>query len=455
MSSDASLPTPPPDNGEPAPAATADPGLPTVTPPSGKMLMRLFLVPFVIVCGLVVLLILGESLLGWVARYLPFGSLSASRSPEHILRDLDNSNPEVRWRGANDLAQVLPRDDHVASDAGFALELADRLDTRLTASDEEEKLFAQRQTNLSSEEVLRERKKLEENRHYVMFLASCLGKFMVPVGVPLLEKLATQESGMEANVLAERRRQALLALAVLGDNLRRFDALPAERQQEVLQQLEADGERSSHSGWARRAAEAIEHRRKGRPDLMGMDRVLEQCADSDDPMLRELAAFAANFWYGSAAEDARLEAMLGRLANDSGKGEEQMAREVEGKPEAGPTRSVTKRPGYRVQVNATVALARRGSPKVPLNLLKEMLNPQRLRALFVLQDRQGGGEQPDEEMVSETLVNTLKAVRELHQKRPEMDLSILRPLVDALAQDANKTVQLEARQTQTALDSTK
>ena len=66
--------------------------------------------------------------------------------------------------------------------------------------------------------------------------------------------------------------------------------------------------------------------------------------------------------------------------------------------------------------------------------------------------RKSGKEQPHEELVVGTLVNALKAVAELHRKRPEMDLSALRPRIDALAQDSNKAVQAEAVQAQLALD---
>jgi hypothetical protein len=180
-----------------------------------------------------------------------------------------------------------------------------------------------------------------------------------------------------------------------------------------------------------------------------VDRVLEKCADADDPSLREMAAFAMNFWSGNATEDARMEKTLLRLANDNGHGEAELAKVLEGNPAE--TRTVVKRPGFRVQVNATIALARRGSPKVRLGLLEEMLDPALLRERFVVEDRKSGKEQPDEAVVVTTLVNALKAVTELHRKRPEMDLAPLRPPSDRLAQDPNQAVQAEARRAQAAL----
>src|ERR671922_275266 len=91
------------------------PGLPPVAPPTGKFLIQLFLVP-----GLIVALVVGLLL-------IIYWLINGPRSPESYLTKLDDSNPDIRWRAAADLAQILPRDPGLASDAGFALELADRL----------------------------------------------------------------------------------------------------------------------------------------------------------------------------------------------------------------------------------------------------------------------------------------------------------------------------------------
>ena len=68
--------------------STADAGLPPVAPPSGKFILQLFLVPGLIVAGLV-LVALG---LQWLT--------GAHRNPEKYLEGLDDPNPEVRWRTA-------------------------------------------------------------------------------------------------------------------------------------------------------------------------------------------------------------------------------------------------------------------------------------------------------------------------------------------------------------------
>src|SRR4051812_4697949 len=89
--------------------------LPPVAPPSGRFILQLFLVPFLIV---------GTGFFVWLCWSWVF---SSPHSPEKFLRDLDDPNLEVRWRAAEDLAQVLPRDAVLASSTNFALGLADHL----------------------------------------------------------------------------------------------------------------------------------------------------------------------------------------------------------------------------------------------------------------------------------------------------------------------------------------
>src|SRR4051794_10459276 len=95
---------------DPAPASP-DPskGLPPVVAPSGRFLAQLFLVPGLIVAS-AVLILLGFS---WLA--------GGSKNPDAFIRDLESSNPDIRWRTASDLAQVLKRDPGLAGDPTFGL----------------------------------------------------------------------------------------------------------------------------------------------------------------------------------------------------------------------------------------------------------------------------------------------------------------------------------------------
>jgi hypothetical protein len=425
------------------------PGLPTVTPPSGLMVLRMFVVPAAIVAVLVLLFLAGPTLYHWINRLAgrPSGE---SRSAEQFLRDLDNGNPDVRWRAAADLSQVLPRDPTLASDTRFALKLGDRLQQALGASAAAEEAYARRAGSLPPEEARKELQKLEPERSYAQYLTACLGAFRVPVGAPLLKDMALRPDALTAEAMGNRRFQALLALANLGRNLERFDDLPAERQDEVLRDLESAVEQGDHVSWCRPALDCLRDRRAGRPNDQGVGRVLVACADADDPTIREMAAAAANFWAGAGAENARVNQALLRLTADNGRGEDQRAQLLE-KNEASPTRTVVKKPGFQVQANAALALARRGCPEAPLNLLEVLLSPEELRRTFVLQPKKGGPEQPDEGAVVETVLEALRAVVQLHKKCPQLDLSGLRPAVGKLTQDNNPSVKAEATAAQLAL----
>src|SRR5947199_4917712 len=114
-------------------APTPEPlkGLPPVQAPSGRHVVQLFLVPGLIVAGAVTLL-LGFS---WLA--------GGSRTPEQFLKNIDSANPDIRWRAANDLAQVLKRDDKLAADPAFGLQLTERYTRALDEMDRLEKARAE------------------------------------------------------------------------------------------------------------------------------------------------------------------------------------------------------------------------------------------------------------------------------------------------------------------------
>jgi hypothetical protein len=430
---------------EPDPTAKpAPPGLPTVAPPTAGMFLRLFLVPAAIVAGLVALLML----FNWAGRYFS-GRSWGSRSREQYLAALDDTNTTIRWEAASDLAQQLLRDDALASDVDFALQLNARLERARAANAPAEENFARRIGKLEKSEITAEKTRLDNDRKYILYLGSCLGNFMVPVGAPLLGELAQQDKGLEPHALATQRRQALWALANLGENLKRFDKLSGEQQGAILDSLQK-AEKGEQGALAKKTGDYLRQRQAGKADSFGLAPVLEKCADAEDPSVREMTAFAMNFWHGSPAEETRMEDTLVRLTNDVGRGEDELAQVREESPEL--TLPVTKVPGYLVRVNATIALARRGSSKVPLGLLEEMLSPDKLRERFVIVNRQTHKEGPDEAVATSTEVNALKAVVELHQRQPNMDLSKVRPLIDQLAGGSNSTVSTEARKVQLALD---
>lgn len=111
-------------------------------------------------------------------------------------------------------------------------------------------------------------------------------------------------------------------------------------------------------------------------------------------------------------------------------------------------------PGFEVRYNAVIALARRGSDKIKderaWETLQEMLDEDQ-------QLRNFKHELPDKQKVSDpgaahvTLITALQAVAELHRRRPEMDLSDLKPAIEKLTQSRNLAVSTEAKRTQQLL----
>jgi hypothetical protein len=413
------------------------PGLPPVAPPSGKFIVQLFLVPGLIV-GVIVCVLL---LFNWL--------FAGPRSPEAILLKLDNPNTEVRWRAAADLADVLKRDEQLASNAEFAFGLADRAERARESAEPAEKSLEERSASLTPEQALAEAAKLEPERNYLQYLCACLGNLRVPAGVSVLQKLAEQETGVEPKALAARRRQAVWALADLGQNLRRFDEAKQPDQDVMIAGVDRLADDSSRGIAAGKLAKQFQDRRAGRPSALGVDTTLAKCATARDSFLRELTALALNFWDGSAAENERMEATLLKLGHDDGREEDRVAAGSDQPPNS--SQSIVKSPGLRVRFNAVAALARRGSKKTRLDQLDEMLDGGRLRELCVVR-QPDGVEQPDELFAMQTQIAALQAVAELHRRAPALDLSEIRAAVNKLADDPNSAVRAQARSTRDALD---
>jgi hypothetical protein len=296
-------------------------GLPPVTPPSGRFIVQLFLVP-----GLIIAVVVGI-LLGF--GYLVGGS----RTPAGYLRDLDSPNADVRWRCAHDLALVLKRPETLAlaSDAKFGLDIAQRLRNALGDLEQAEKATAERTRNLAPGEQDAAWRALAPQRNHVLYLTACLGSFTVPVGASVLSDMALRADGPDIKGTAMRRRRAVWALANLGENLQRRylgnkaqpgDKVLSEAQKDAIvvvlkQESKGDGARAV---WAEGALWFVY--KPNATDAfkpvcrVRVDQTLERCAQADEPYLRELVAHALNFWDGDCIEPALL-----RLARDDGHGQ--------------------------------------------------------------------------------------------------------------------------------------
>jgi hypothetical protein len=277
-------------------------GLPPVAPPSGKFIIQLFLVP-----GLIVTV----AVLMWVSfKWLVGGETT----PDALLGRLENANPDVRWRAANELAQRLKRDDRLASNPKVALRLAALLRKSLEELDRTEQTVTGSQS--------KERETLRSKRKDIEFLSPCLGNLILATGAPLLTEIALRNKGGDQKTTILLRRQAVWALANLGENLKRFRKLPSDQGDSVREELRQAELRAGEEGhWARLTLRYLEGSEKN----IGVIAALARCADTkkdpvDDPFLRELVAHALTFWEGDAQENALAEKTLVALAHDDGHG---------------------------------------------------------------------------------------------------------------------------------------
>jgi hypothetical protein len=446
-------------------------GLPPVAPPTAGFLVRLFVVPALIVAVGVGAAFLFHLSFGWL--------LGSPMTPEQYLARFDDPNWEVRWRAAADLSQRLPRDNRLASDPDFALGVVKRLQATRTDTRVAEADLALRYPPLSPDQIDklsdaewlkrqndldREAKKLNEQRLYIQMLTASLGHFMVPVGAPVLRDMALQESGAEASHLLQLRANALWSLAVLGENCGRFDDLTPVEQQIILDRLQtaaendpdlADTARSARSYLQTRQQTAASPKplTKQVPDAMGVDEVAAKCAADNDPFLRELSAFALNFWYGDAAENKKMEQTLDLLAHDDGRGtltlEQRRAQARRTLKTDYPIKTISYSvpPELTIKLNATIALARRGSDLVSTGRLAEMLDENKLRSQFLTEDANTEKPKADEGTAAQIVVKALEAAHDLHAKRPEKITPELRAAVDGLKGNSNSAIKNAAAET--------
>jgi hypothetical protein len=422
-----------------ATAVAADQGLPPVAPPSGKFILQLFLVPGLIVSVAVGLLLLSQWILG------------TPRSPTKLLKGLDDPNPEVRWRTAADVAQLLPRDEKLATDAWFALEVTDRLQKALAENKISERVRREQLSEKKSD-LPPIPKPLQTEREFILYLISCLGSFEVPVGAPLLSELAAgDQPAADGEAAFRRRARAAWSLLVLGGNLKKFDKLSDERKGAILGTLreEAAGG-GARARWARESVDFLEQRKPGRPARgVGAGEALVRCASAEAPFLRELAGGALSFWDAKGAEDA-----LEKLVKDDGHGTDPVERdESQAEYRKNHPAEVRARNQKTIAYNAVLTLVRRGSARVKnhFDLIKEMLDEEKQRAVWKSGEPNQKGAYVAE--AREVVLRTLQALDQLRREspQPQVDLSPLRPIIDNLADSPHAAVSAAAKELQKKL----
>lgn len=406
----------------------APPGLPPVQPPSAGHVLKLFVVPLGIVLGLFLIAYL----------FLEVTGGSVLETPESFLHKLRDSNPDVRKRAANDLAQILLRDERLASEPSFSLDLAEDLRKAVVEADRDQKPISADETLSSSE-------------NYLLYLLACVSNLSTPVGAPQLKEMAHKGGTGTAEVQTVRRWRTLWALAKLGDNLNRFDRLSDERKQKVLAGFETEaageGERAT---WGKQTHAYLRERLEGRNGSLGIEAVLIQAAADENPFLREIAVFAMNFWPGDATSSQQMEAALLTCLEDTGAGEDKLLELSEKNSNQATT--FTREPGAKIRYNATIALARRGSNKTPLPLLKEMLDLTAQMEQHRLRQRDSGQVTADEPTARQTVQTALQAVAALHRKNSQFNLSELESSLEKLESSVHPGIKREAVRTRQALE---
>jgi hypothetical protein len=406
-------------------------GLPPVQPPSAKFIVQLFVVPALIVLGVlipVVLLVRG-----------------CAKSPEELLADLHSANSDVRWRAAEQLAQMMPRDrqealPRFAFNVKFALDLTGLLQSVL----KDEASLVQQIGSRSNAEAAKENKALDEQQKMIRFLVSTLGNFNIPIPAPVLCKVATTDKGLDGRILHERRQLAILALKNLGGNLDDYRALPQERKEGILSDLEA-ATKAGDEDQQSLARGSLEYLREGK--ALGVEAALVQCSDAQDPLIREAAALAHGFWEGDQGEKALL-----RLLRDDGHGG-QLALEKEKDTDADAVTEEELQKRYRLEIryHALLSLARRGSPQFPewMGDFADMLDEEKQLQNF--QIKKDGKYVPDQGAASLIVRNALSVLQVLHEKRPDLDLSKLDPALVKLTESPNYALKEETKQVRKSL----
>jgi hypothetical protein len=294
------------------PSPVPDRGLPPVTPPSARFIAQLFVVPSIIVLIAVLLLM--------AFRFL---MVSSNDAPQ-FLQAIDSDNEHIRWRGANDLAAFLQRNEpdsiRLKADPKFALDLVERLERAYERYLVQEKAVHEAiRGTARPEDHEQEWLKIRKSRDAVTFLISATADVQIPVAVPVLCQIAEREQGFHLKSNRLLQRQALWALANLGNHLREFPKLPHDQRAAIREVLERQSQppanRALAAVTARHYLGLLENNAEITPQPKIVDATLKQLSQSDDVFVRKQVAMACCHWPGQLTE-----AILVTLSRDDGHG---------------------------------------------------------------------------------------------------------------------------------------
>ncbi len=180
---------------------TGDDLLPPVEPPSAGFIIQLFVVPAVIVLGVVLLWLLVTTL-----------ATQGDQDPTKIVAALRGSN-QARWQKADELANMLrleKRYPELKRNAELASQLAQLLDEEVEAGREDKNSISLR-----------------------YYLCRVLGEFYVDDGVEVLLKTAREDPERDV------RREAINALAVLSQVFQDLEPPQVVEHSELVETLTA------------------------------------------------------------------------------------------------------------------------------------------------------------------------------------------------------------------------
>jgi len=401
--------------------------LPPVEPPSARLIAQLFLIP-----GLVVAVLVGVVWLffGWLAP--------GSYEPHDFLKGLRSQHDPVRWRTAQDLAQILPRKQELRLNVDFALQLTALLEEEL----ERERASAARASENGGRSAA---PAPGDAPHLAEFLPAAVGHFHVPVAVPVLCRIIRDHvrsieylpgsgdlsSGRAVNVSGLRVRNSLVALATLGSRLEELEQLSGEVQEDVLATLQNLAERGDPEGrYARLAWEYLSRRLHGNTFhgsevITELRETLSLVVSCEDEMSRKYACLALANWPEPELEPLLLDLLRGDPAPT-------LLESVT------PTRAV-----LEIQYNAALALLRRRSSRIPWRLIEELLDENALRKSYHDDSPQGY----NAAAVSMAQLAALRTLYDVERKNPGFILqhSTIKPLLEQLQYSGNPAVQVEAR----------
>ncbi len=401
--------------------------LPPVEPPSARLIAQLFLIP-----GLVVAVLVGVVWLffGWLAP--------GSYEPQDFLKGLRSQHDPVRWRTAQDLAQILPRKQELRLNVDFALQLTALLEEEL----ERERSSAARASENDGKSAA---PAPNDAPHLAEFLPAAVGHFHVPVAVPVLCRVirdhvrrieylpgsSDASSGRAVNVSGLRVRNSLVALATLGSRLEELEQLSGEVQEDVLATLQNLAERGDPQGrYARPAWDYLKRRlhgdtSRGSDVITELRETLSLVVTCQDEMSRKYACLALANW-----PEPELEPLLLDL--------------LRGEPAPTLLESVTPaRAVLEIQYNAALALLRRRSPRIPWRLIEELLDENALRKSYHEDSPHGY----NAAAVSMAQLAALRTLYDVERKNPGFILQhpTIKPLLEQLQYSGNPAVQVEAR----------